>query len=127
MLDIEKGNIIKPSLIAFVNNESPNDDTKSGFTGIIYVSDALYELVKKEEKVGNPKNDTSTLFNSNNRTEPYLKDEYIIEIKENFDMILGDIYFIYNFFCYRTVVCHNKNNATTTQTFSIFNRIDSFC
>ena len=31
------------------------------------------------------------LFNSNNLEEPYLKDDYIINIKENFDMILGDI------------------------------------
>lgn len=37
------------------------------------------------------KKQVGSLFNSNDITEPYLKDDYIIKVKENFDMIVGDI------------------------------------
>jgi chromosome partitioning protein len=37
------------------------------------------------------KNEVGSLFNSNNLIEPYLKDDYIVKIKENFHMIVGDI------------------------------------
>lgn len=39
----------------------------------------------------NSKNDFSGLFNSNAVDEEYLKENYIVNIKENFDMILGDV------------------------------------
>ncbi len=37
------------------------------------------------------KKEVGSLFNSNNLTEPYLKDDYIIKVKDNFHMIVGDI------------------------------------
>lgn len=36
-------------------------------------------------------NNVGALFNNNDIEEPYLKDDYIINIKEHFDMIIGDI------------------------------------
>ena len=77
------------SVLSIVNDDYMKfyDSTKKNKKTIYY----LFSDNHRNLETKNPKNDTSTLFNSNNRTEPYLKDEYIIEIKENFDMILGDI------------------------------------
>ncbi len=77
------------SVLSIVNDDYMKfyDSTKKDKKTIYYLfSDGHRNLETK-----NSKNDTSTLFNSNNRKELYLVDEYSIEVKENFDMILGDI------------------------------------
>lgn len=73
--------IVKDDYMQFYNSTKDNKET-------IYY---LFSDNHRNSETKNPKNDTSTLFNSNNRTEPYLEDMYIINIKEKFDMILGDI------------------------------------
>ncbi len=57
----------------------------------------IYQLYKHKFDNGNcnaelnPKCDFSGLFNTNVIDDAYLKADYIVNIKENFDMILGDI------------------------------------
>lgn len=47
---------------------------------------------RKNESSSNTEiNEVGALFNSNDIDEPYLKDNYIVNIKNNFDMIVGDI------------------------------------
>lgn len=51
----------------------------------------LYDDKGRDHKNNSDESKVGSLFNSNNPTDPYLKDDYIINIKENFDIIAGDI------------------------------------
>lgn len=51
----------------------------------------LFKDSKSNEKVYDEPEAVKSLFNSNNIEESYLHNDYIINIKENFDMIIGDI------------------------------------
>lgn len=57
---------------------------------IYYLYDDKNRDINSSEK-SELKKEVGSLFNSNNLTEPYLKEDYIIKIKDNFDMIVGDI------------------------------------
>lgn len=51
----------------------------------------LFKDSKRNEKVSEQPKAVKSLFNSNNIEESYLHNDYIINIKDNFDMIVGDI------------------------------------
>lgn len=51
----------------------------------------LFNDSKSNEKVSEQPQKVKSLFNSNNMEEYYLRNDYIINIKDNFDMIIGDI------------------------------------
>lgn len=63
------------------------DSTKKNKKTIYY----LFSDNHRDLQTKNPQNTISSLFNTNNKREPYLEDDYITNIKPNFDMILGDI------------------------------------
>lgn len=76
------------SVLSIVNNDYMEfyDSTKKNKKTIYY----LFSDSHRNSQI-NSQNKASTLFNSNNIRDFYLEDDYIINIKENFDMILGDI------------------------------------
>lgn len=51
----------------------------------------LFKDSKSNEKISEQPQKVKSLFNSNNVEESYLRNNYIINIKEKFDMIVGDI------------------------------------
>ncbi len=52
---------------------------------------SLFDDTHRKKANNNKISEVGTLFNSNDIEEPYLKEDYIINIKDNFDMIIGDI------------------------------------
>lgn len=70
-------------------------DYMSKYTGFKKDRKTIYYLYNDKDRLvehnSESKVNVGALFNSNSIEEPYLKDDYIINIKDNFDMILGDI------------------------------------
>jgi len=62
-------------------------ETKNSNKTIYY----LFSDTHRKSESKKTRNKIVTLFNSNDIKYPYLEDDYIINIKTNFDMILGDI------------------------------------
>lgn len=71
------------------------DDYMKKYTDLKKNRKTIYSLYNDKDRITQRGDETTTnvgtLFNSNSIEEPYLKDDYIINIKENFDMIVGDI------------------------------------
>lgn len=71
------------------------EDYMKKYTDLKKNRKTIYYLYNDKDRQVQPNKENDlkvgTLFNSNSIDEPYLKEDYIVNIKENFDMIVGDI------------------------------------